>query len=483
MALNFIPANRRYPLTAININNEFAVQGDSIQPYRSLFIGPKLSSGTAPIGQVTQINSLGDAATKLGRGSAAYDFAKGFFAQTPGHELHVLVIDDASLTKRNSTLTFTGSSISAGVLALYIGGTRLSVNVADGDTIAQVATNVASAISGQADIPFTATASAGVVTLASKNNGLFTQDIQIAHSRGVSESLPTGLALAVADTTAGAGVPSSLPFSAVDSNTQYILVSTCFNDTGTLGLIDTELVARNSALRKVDGYNVIAKYGSLAELTALGNAFNSQFLSILPAIGNSTESYIAGATVGQLAKIKAADPAASVRGAELVGVSPALNSEVLTDSQLNTLLLNGVSAYDVVLGKVSLALMATTYKTDTDGQADVSYFDLSVLFVVSYLRYDLDNLSREKFSGAKIGRDGVRYRQGQKIVTEKSMEAEIISRFDAWEERGLIEDRAAFRESLQVSRHANDVNRMDIILMPNVVNELRILGVDIRFIL
>lgn len=480
---DFIPANRRLPLTAIRINNEFAVQGDSIQPFRALFIGPKLGSGEAQNDIVVGVNSLGDAARKFGRGSAAYDFAKGYFAQKSGQPLFVLPVDDSGLTARVSTLTFTGASVNAGVLVLYIGGERIVVNVAAGDTVAMIATNVASAINAIGDVAFTAVAAAGVVTLTSKNKGLFTNDIAIHHSRGASESLPGGLSLAVATTTAGAGVPPSLPLNAIDSNTQYILVSTCFNDAGTLGTINTELVARNDVTRKVDGYNIIAKYGSNADLTTLGGSFNSQFLVIFPAIGGSTESYLAGAVVGQVARVKALDPAASIRGSELLGASPALNTEVQSDAQLNTYLLNGVSAYNVSLGKIRLSLLATTYKTDADGQADVSYFDLGVLLTLSYLRYDLDRLAADKFAGAKIGEDNQRYRMGQKIVTPKSIEAEVINRFIVWQERGLVEDSSAFRRSLVVTRHPNDVNRIDIVLAPNVVNELRILGVDIQFIL
>ena len=480
--MSFIPANRRRPLTAININNEFAVQGDSLQPYRVLFIGPK-GTGNAVVGQVTKINSLGDAATKLGRGSAAYDFAKGFFAQKSGHELNVLVVDDASLTARVATLTFGGVATEAKTLALYVGGLRVAVNVDSGATAAQVATNVASALNAQTELAFTAVATGAVVALTSRNKGLFTNDIMVENSRGEGEALPAGITLAKAETTPGAGVPTTLPLSAVDANTQYILLSTCFNDAATLGLIKTELENRNDPTRKVDGYNISAKYGNSAELTALGTMFNSQFISIFPAVGGSTESYLSGAIVGQTARVKANDPAASVRGVELLGAAQALNSEVLSDSQLNTLLLNGVSSYNVSLGKVRLDLLATTYRTDSDGQTDVSYFDLSVLLVLSYLRYDLDRLSAQRFAGAKIGRDGVNYDENQKIVTEKSIEAEIINIFDSWEERGLIEDRAAFRRSLSVMRNASDVNRVDIVLRPNVVNELRILGYDIQFIL
>ena len=106
--------------------------------------------------------------------------------------------------------------------------------------------------------------------------------------------------------------------------------------------------------------------------------------------------------------------------------------------------------------------------------------------MLSYLRYDLDLLSATRFAGAKIGEDSQQYRQDlvtQKIVTPKSMSAEIINRFDVWQERGLIEDKAAFRRALRVTRHGSDVNRMDVVLAPNVVNELRILGYDIQFVL
>ena len=46
-----------------------------------------------------------------------------------------------------------------------------------------------------------------------------------------------------------------------------------------------------------------------------------------------------------------------------------------------------------------------------------------------------------------------------------------------------MEGRDAFRKALVVSRNETDVNRIDIVLSPDVINELRILGQDIQFIL
>ena len=68
-------------------------------------------------------------------------------------------------------------------------------------------------------------------------------------------------------------------------------------------------------------------------------------------------------------------------------------------------------------------------------------------------------------------------------MTPKVAKAEAIARFRLWEELGLVEDIDQFKEELIVERNAQDVNRLDFLLPPNLINQLRVVGVKIGFIL
>jgi len=478
-----VPANRRLPLTAIRINNELAQQADSAQPYRTLLMAPKIDAGTVHDTDLTEIFSLGDAAQKLGRGSLAYEFCRGYFAQESGHPLFFLNVDDSSLTAREETLTFSGSGIQAGTYVLYISGERIVTNISNGQAPADIAADVASSVNANPDSLFTAAAAAAVVTLTSKNKGDVSGQHRIESNGAYApgDALPSGLEVAQATKTSGAGTPDLADvLKRIPENTQYILVNTPYNEPNTVKLVNDVLVERNGATRKLDGYHITASEDPKATIGTL----NSQFLTVMPLIGVSSEAYLSGALIGQTARIKGSDPAASLRGAVLKGIVPPRPNEILSDTVQNTNLLNKISAYEVSpAGDVSIALLATTYNENRFGGTDTSYFDLGVLLTLSYIRYDLDRLAALAWSGAKIGRDGVRYRQGQKIVTPTSAAADILARFSDWEERGLIEDRESFQKALVVSRDASNVNQINIVLVPNVVNELRILGMDIQFLL
>jgi len=66
-------------------------------------------------------------------------------------------------------------------------------------------------------------------------------------------------------------------------------------------------------------------------------------------------------------------------------------------------------------------------------------------------------------------------------VTPKIMRAELIALFGDWERIGLVEDLDQFKTDLLVEINADDPNRLDVILPPNLVNQLRILATRIDF--
>ncbi|MNG29476.1 Phage tail sheath protein [compost metagenome] len=61
------------------------------------------------------------------------------------------------------------------------------------------------------------------------------------------------------------------------------------------------------------------------------------------------------------------------------------------------------------------------------------------------------------------------------------MKAEALAKFREWEELGLVENIDDFKANLVAERNASDPNRLDVLLPPDLVNQLRIIANKIQF--
>ena len=117
------------------------------------------------------------------------------------------------------------------------------------------------------------------------------------------------------------------------------------------------------------------------------------------------------------------------------------------------------------------------------GADDPSYLDMTTLLTLSYLRYSFRNIILTKFPRHKLADDGTKFSQGQAIVTPSVIKAEAIAIFRNWEQDGLVEDFDSFKEGLIVERNTSDVNRLDIQLTPDLINQFMVAGCKIKFLL
>ena len=94
---------------------------------------------------------------------------------------------------------------------------------------------------------------------------------------------------------------------------------------------------------------------------------------------------------------------------------------------------------------------------------------------------DVRNASLTVIVDARITGNGTRYGIGQAVVTPNVMKAEAIAKFREWEELGLVENIDDFKANLIAERNASDPNRLDVLLPPDLVNQLRIVANKIQF--
>ena len=190
----------------------------------------------------------------------------------------------------------------------------------------------------------------------------------------------------------------------------------------------------------------------------------------------------AGAVAGAVSLAGSADPARPFQGLALTGILSAPLAARFTHAERNTLLGDGIATHRVDRsGAVSIERMVTTYQTNAGGVADDAFMDGNTILTLSFLRADFRARMQTKFARFKLANDDARFGAGQPIMTPRKGRAEAIAIAREWEEQGLIENAAAFEEGLVVERNPGDANRLDFLMTPDLVNQLRVIGAAIAF--
>jgi phage tail sheath gpL-like len=488
ISFNQIPAGIRVPLFYAEFDNSNANQGGVLQPYKVLLIGNRRTAGTIPALQPELVTSETQAKTYFGAGSLLADMAVKFLQNNKSTPLWCVALDDlVAGVAATGKITFTGTPTAAGIVSIMIGGLRIQVAVSTASTPASLATALAAAIQANTDCVVSAVVNGTnnfEVDLTAKNKGEFGNEIDITVSYFSGEVVPAGLTVAVTAMTGGAGNPDVDTVWPVLGDVQYILMVSPYVDSATFGKIETELTGRFGPLEANDGYCIYGKRASHSALVTLGNTRNSQFTDIGAVSGPNSPWQWASARAGQIAASASIDPARPFQTLKLSGILAPKQTSRFTLLEKDILLNNGISTFMVDAGdNVLIEREITTYKLNSFGSPDLSYLDLPTLLTLSYLRFDYKATITSKYPRHKLANDGTRFAQGQAIVTPNVIKAETIAKFRDWEERGLVEGFDQFKEDLIVERSSTNPNRIDVLMPPDLVNQLMIVGVKIGFLL
>ncbi len=254
-------------------------------------------------------------------------------------------------------------------------------------------------------------------------------------------------------------------------------------DSTNLTALESELDDRWGPLTQNNGVAIAFKDDTHSNLGTLGDARNSPHSVIAGLKSCPTAPWRVAASIGALVAFHGqVDPARPFQTLELKGVLSPSNGDKFTRAEQNLLLKDGIATLSTdALGVVRIQRLVTTYKTNDSGADDTSYRDLTTLLTNSYIRWDLRTYIQTKYPRHKLADDGTRYDVGQAIVTPNVIRSEVVLRFTEWERLGLVEGISQFKEDLVVERNASDPNRLDILLPPDLVNQLRVVGAQIQF--
>lgn len=486
ITFNTIPIDIRTPGQYIEIDNSKALRGLPNMNRRMLFIGNKLAAGTAAANTLQRINSGAEAAGLFGRGSVLHEMLRGARDANKTSDIWAIGLDDLGAgVAATKVLTVTAPSAQAGVISLYVNGQKLSVGVSTGDAVGTIAAAIASAVNAYADGPLTATAALGVVTMTARHKGAFTHDIDVRVNYYPDEKLPGGVSIAVAAGVTGAGNPDVAPALAAINQEAFYSIVVPYNDASNIAKLEGELANRWGGMDMRTGHVFFGFKGTQGAITTYGGGRNSPHSSFLGVKNPPQAPYIWAAVFAAVVEFNGAiDPALPFQTVPLPGLLPPAEADRFTRLERDLNLRDGCSTFTVDQGgNVLLERVVTTYQVNAYGLEDVSYLDLETKWTVDYMRFAFRAAIAFNFPRHKLADDGTNFAPGQRVATPNTIRSVLIATARQLEEVGLLEGFEQFKKDLIVVRSTSDRNRVNAILPPDVVNQFRVFGASVQFIL
>lgn len=382
------------------------------------------------------------------------------------------------------------ASAASGVLTL-----RAIAGGADGEAVALASSNgTRLAVTGSGylagstddqDLGVHASSSSGVVTFHARNAGLAANEIDVRVNYQDGEETPAGIEIALVQLSSGTTNPTLTSLISALGDTWYHAVALPYTDATSLSAVEAELSSRFGPLRMIDGVAFAAYDASYATVAALGESRNSKHVSILRTNDSPTPSDECAAHVmGVTAYYAQIDPARPFQTLPLPWIKAPAESDRDTYQERNLLLYDGISTMKPGPGDVmEIERLISTYQENSAGAPDTAYLDLNTLFTLMFLRHTFRARVSTKFPRHKLASDGGRFSAGQAIVTPKLMKAEALGWFRQMESLGLVEGFDQFKTDLVVERNVSNPNRLDILLSPDLMNQLIVSATKIQFLL
>lgn len=486
-----IPVDLRTPGVYMEFDPSQAIQGLTPMPWRALLIGQMLQAGSATEGELVRVVGAGDddARGKFGAGSMLHRMVQAFRAQDRFTELWALpVADDGGAAAASGSITFGGTVNAAGTVYLYVAGKRITVGVAAGDALADIASAAVAAVNAE-DIPVTAAVN-GVtpeqVDLTADHPGAAGNSIDVRVNYLEGEELPDGVTTTIVAFSGGTSDPDLTAAVTALGDEWFNVIALPYTETAALDNLEAELEDRWGPTRQIEGIAIAAMQDTQGGLLSFGSGRNSQVVSVMGYDASPSPPWQwAAAIVGQVSQAVRAGPGAFARPfqtLELVGIRAPAEADRFTRTERDQLLRDGIATFTVDRdGTVRIERLITTHQTTDAGADTIAFLDVNTPLTLGYLRYSFRTRFLQRYPRHKIAADGTRFGPGQAVVTPKLLRAEAVALFREWEDVALVENVDQFKEDLVIERSGTDPSRVDILLPPDLVNQLRVVAVRNEF--
>jgi len=432
-----------------SVNNvQFQSAAENL-PGKILVIGSYAAAKTGIANETPQlITSPEDAGSRYGYGSMLHRLIKATFAGSNGVELWACPqaeLDGAVVSV--GTITIVGASTEAGTLHLYIAGDYVPVTIANASAVADSATAIAAAINADQDLPVSATAADGVVTITAKSLGTWGNEIIASLNEGFNQETVAGLVVTVDVMASGASIPDITDaldglgtgddanenwftdvvhgYGQLTANLDAILAYVGAGNTA-VGLYD-KLVAR--PFRVLTGDNT-AGSGGLSALVAIGAARKTDRANGVIAVPGSPNhpSEIAAIAIGVMARVNNTRAAQSYIGELLPGVIPGAAAQRWTSSydSRDTAVKAGVSPTIIKSGAVYLQNVVSFYHPDSVPVSSNLYRSMRNISIVQNILNSITvNFSQAKWLGISIVADVTKVTNSVDAQKARDIEAVI----------------------------------------------------------
>jgi len=436
-----------------------------------------VAAGSASAATVYPVPSTADALTLFGQGSELYRMAAAVFAQYPDATLYACPVADAAGTAASGVLTFATSASAAYSVRLRMCGLTFDVAVASGDTVTTIAGNVADAINDQADLPFTAQNSSGVVTVTAKQTGprgnVLIVDAYFVNSAGFETRITASSTSSGAGTTGvwsstgtlggeitltgGATQDSFVAALAAIEPVRYDrIVGACIDSTN-VGRVVTHVNTNAGPTVQLLEQAVVPSVDTYANAVTLATGQNASRLQVawhyasplpppdvaaqLAACRLNADAAVGGSRVGE-----ASDPAANLDGLDLATVIvQRVPADRPTPTEVEGALNNGLAVLAPSGSRPGYAALvrSVTSRSTASGVPNYAVIDTAYVTVTDYCADRYRGRLTTDLAGAKLGADlanGQPASRAPNVTTPSIIRQLIIGYQKEDEAAGIIRD-------------------------------------------
>ncbi|EGS5023213.1 hypothetical protein I5B21_003042 [Escherichia coli] len=188
ISFNTIPSNTLVPIFYAEMDNSAA--NTAQDSGASLLIGHANNGAEIVANSLVLMPSADYARQICGAGSQLARMVEAYRQTDPFGELYVIAVPESTGAAATVTLTVTGAATETGTVNVYVGRTRVQAPVTNGDNVATIASSIQDAINAVPTLPFTASSSAGVVTLTARHKGLPEESTETAARQHIGPLAP-----------------------------------------------------------------------------------------------------------------------------------------------------------------------------------------------------------------------------------------------------------------------------------------------------
>ena len=247
---------------------------------RLCLVGMQSSVATAVAGVIIPLDDPGETDALFGVGSYMALMARKAFdtmnALGQGPALYACPLAQTT-TKRQETITITGTATADGNLIIRIAGRYINIGVASGTVQNNIAAALNTAIVAiKLNLPVLAAVATNVVTCTDVCQSVLGVDVVYS-----LVSAPAGVTVAFAQTVAGAGVLDMQPALDAIIAQDFDGIAVCNHQTADITEISTQITSTWTPSEKKPRWFFVGEPGSIATATTLASAANHEGVVIV----------------------------------------------------------------------------------------------------------------------------------------------------------------------------------------------------------